>query len=268
MNLETRRPDETEPGRRVGSAWLRWLPLLLLACASIAALVSGVTHLLDFDRLMASRDWLHTAVAENRPRAIVVAALVYVGSVVISVPASLVLTVICGFLFGTVTGAVVAVCAATTGATIVFSIGRVAASDLIRRRAGPRLGRFAEGFRRDAFGYIAFLRLLPIFPFWMTNLGPAAFGVRLRTFMLATFLGLMPGAFVYAGTGAGIEDAVAVHQAAQAACRASGAAGCEARLDLRSLVTPTMLTALGALAAFALLSVVLRRRFERRTQRS
>ena len=255
-------------GRKRRTVWLRWLPLILLACASIAVLVSGVVHLVDLDRLMASRAWLHAAVAEHRPRAVALAAAIYVCSVVVSVPASLVLTMVCGFLFGTVTGALIAICSATTGAVIVFSIGRNAARDLIVRRTQSRLGRFAEGFRRDAFGYVAFLRLLPLFPFWMTNLAPAAFGVPLRTFALATLLGLTPGAFVYAATGAGLEDLFAAHEAAKTACLARGDPVCDAALDLRNLVTPSMVAGLGALAAFALLSIGLRKWVERRTFRA
>lgn len=247
-----------------GSLWRRWLPLALLACASIVVLLSGVAQLVDLDRLVASRAWLRAAVEEDRTRAVAVAALAYLCAVIVSVPATLVLTVFCGFLFGTVTGALVAIGSATTGASIVFAIGRNAARDVILRRAGPRLGRFAAGFRRDAFGYVAFMRLLPIFPFWLTNLAPAAFGVRLRTFALATLIGLTPGAFVYAATGAGIEEAVAAHEAARAECLARTGAPCDLALELRNLITPTTLAALAALAAFSLLTVVLRRWFERR----
>ncbi|WP_407943122.1 TVP38/TMEM64 family protein [Methylobacterium oxalidis] len=248
-------------GGRRGRAALRWLPLAILALASLAMLVSGAYHLLSLDRLLASRAWLQGFVEADRFRAVVVAGLVYVCAVVLSVPASLVLTIICGFLFGIVTGALLAVASATTGAAIVFSIGRGPAGDLLRRVAGPRLSRLAEGFRRDAFGYIAFLRLLPIFPFWMTNLAPAACGVRLRTFVLATMLGLLPGAFVYAATGAAIEDVVAAHESAKAACRAAGSLACDEALAVSALVTPKMVAGLAGLAAFALLSVVLRRRF-------
>ena len=109
-------------------------------------------------------------------RALVSAYCLYVGAVVVSVPATLILTMLCGFLFGIVPGAMTALCAATTGAAIVFAIGRGPGADLLRRMGGTRLAALAEGFRRDAFGYIAFLRLLPIFPFWMTNLAPAACG--------------------------------------------------------------------------------------------
>lgn len=246
-------------------AALRWLPLALLACASVAVVASGAYHLLSLDRLLASRAWLHGFVEADRARAIVVAGLLYVCAVVLSVPASLVLTMFCGFLFGIVTGALLAVVSATTGAAIVFSIGRGPVGDLMRRRSGPRLAALAEGFRRDAFSYVAFLRLLPLFPFWVTNLAPAAFGVPRRTFVLATFLGLLPGAFVYAATGAGIEDVVASHESAKAACLAAGGLGCENALSLGSLVTPKMVAGLGLLALFALSSVLLRRRLARRS---
>ncbi len=240
------------------------MPLALLVGLSLTVLVSGAAHLLSLDRLLASRLWLRAIVEADHPRALGLAYLIYVGAVVVSVPATLILTMVCGFLFGILPGALVAVCAATTGAGIVFAIGRGPASDLLRRVAGPRLGALAEGFRRDAFGYILFLRLLPLFPFWMTNLGPAAFGVGLRTFVLATGCGLLPGALVYAATGAGIEDVVAAHAEAKAACLAAGGLDCANALTLRALVTPRMVGGLAGLAAFALLSIALRRRFARR----
>ena len=155
-----------------------------------------------------------------------------------------------------------------TGHGFVFTIGRGPASELLLRRAGPRLAGLAAGFRADAFGYIAFLRLLPIFPFWMTNLAPAAFGVKRSTFVLATLFGLLPGVFVYASTGAAIEDVVLAHESAKAACLAAGGLDCDNALTLRALVTPKMMAGLAALAAFALLSVFLRRRFQRRNAAS
>ncbi|AWI90747.1 SNARE associated Golgi family protein [Methylobacterium sp. DM1] len=248
--------------------WLRWLPLLVLAALSVGILASGGAHILDLDRLSESRVWLQSLIAEDRVRAIALACLVYVGSVVVSLPATLVLTVLAGLLFGPVTGAIIAIGSSTTGAAIVFSVGRYAAGDLIRRKAGPRIGRFAEGFRRDGFGYILILRLLPIFPYWITNIAPAAFGVRLRTFALATLLGLTPGAFIYAGLGAGLEDMLSTRDAAKAACLAAGGTDCSKGIDLRALVTPGMVAALAALAGFALLTVYLRRRLERRALRA
>ena len=245
-------------------AVLRWAPLAVLLALSFAVLASGATRFVSLDQLLASRTYLASTVAENPARAMATAWLVYVACVVVSIPASLILTMVCGFLFGMMAGACLAVAAATTGAVIVFSIGRWAAADLLARRAGPRLAGLADGFRRDAFGYVIILRLLPVFPFWLTNLAPAVFGVRLATFALATLIGLTPGAFVYAATGAAMEDVVAAHEAAKAACLAASAGGCDDALPLTAFVTPKTLAGLAALAAFALASVALRHWFVRR----
>jgi hypothetical protein len=78
--------------------------------------------------------------------------------------------------------------------------------------------------------------------------------------VLATLVGLLPGAFVYAATGAAIEDVVLAHETAKAACLAADGLDCENALTLRALITPKMVLGLGALAALALISVFLRRR--------
>ncbi|MFC6744280.1 hypothetical protein ACFQFG_04085 [Methylobacterium persicinum] len=102
------------PGRRGPIA--RWLPLVFLVGLPLVALASGASHLLSLDSLLASRAWLKAFVAADYVRAMAAAYLVYLGAVVVSVPATLILTMICGFLFGIVPGALLAVCAATTGA--------------------------------------------------------------------------------------------------------------------------------------------------------
>ena len=117
----------------------RWLPLVLLLTVSAIVVVSGAAQLLSLDRLLASRIWLRGFVEAGYLRALVAAYCLYVGAVVVSVPATLILTMVCGFLFGIVPGALTAVCAATTGAALVFAIGRGPGADLLRRIGGTRL---------------------------------------------------------------------------------------------------------------------------------
>ena len=70
-------------------------------------------------------------------------------------------------------------------------------------RAGASLARLEEGFRRNSFSYLLFLRLVPIFPFWLVNIVPALLGMKPGRYALATLIGIVPGAIVYAGIGAG-----------------------------------------------------------------
>jgi uncharacterized membrane protein YdjX (TVP38/TMEM64 family) len=92
----------------------------------------------------------------------------------------------------------------TLGAVCVFLAARTAFGNLLRAKAGPALRRMEAGFRDSAFSYMLFLRLIPLFPFWLVNLVPAFLGVSLRTYVVATFVGVIPGALVYASLGNGL----------------------------------------------------------------
>ena len=111
-----------------------------------------------------------------------------------------------------------------------FSIAKSALGEYLVRRAGPRVASIAEGFRVDAFSYLLFLRLVPVFPFWLVNLVPALCGVSFKTFALATALGMIPGTFAFTFVGAGLESVVVAQEAAYRACVAAGSAGMQARL--------------------------------------
>ena len=86
----------------------------------------------------------------------------------------------------------------------VFLAARTAFHDLFHARAGASLVRLEEGFRRDSFSYLLFLRLVPVFPFWLVNIVPALLGMRLGPYVLATVIGIIPGAIVYSSLGAGL----------------------------------------------------------------
>ena len=60
------------------------------------------------------------------------------------------------------------------------------------------------GFRENALSYLLVLRLVPLFPFWLVNLVPAFLGVKLRTYVIGTFFGIIPGTLVYASIGNGL----------------------------------------------------------------
>src|SRR5207247_1482970 len=71
-----------------------------------------------------------------------------------------------------------------------------------------------QGFREDAFSYLLFLRLMPIFPFWLVNLVAAIAGLPLATFATATVIGIMPATFAFAFVGSGLESLVVAKESA------------------------------------------------------
>jgi len=160
--------------------------------------------------------------ARSAPLAIVVAitalalaayTALYIAVTALSLPCASFLTIFGGLIFGALTATVAALAGATTGATMIFLMAKSALGDCLARRAGPRVEKVAAGFRADAFNYLLFLRLVPFFPFWLVNLVPALCGVPLRTFVVASALGMIPGTFAYAFFGAGLDSAIKAQNA-------------------------------------------------------
>ncbi|HWK45102.1 MAG TPA: VTT domain-containing protein [Stellaceae bacterium] len=197
-------PATPTPKNRLGSIATRLLPLGLLAIGLAVFFGFGLQRYLTFHSLARNRAWLGEAVAQHGVLALAIYMLIYTTVVALSVPGGVILTLTGGFLFGTVTGTIATVISATLGATLLFVTARAGIGDHLRRRAGPMLGRFEAGFRRNAFSYLLMLRLLPLVPFFLINLLPAFLGVPLRTYVLATLLGIIPAVLVFASIGNGL----------------------------------------------------------------
>lgn len=255
-------PGPTPPPRR----WLRVLPVAALVLVMVLVFGSGLHRSLSWTAFLDRYEAIAGFVAANRVGSALAFVGAYVAAVALSLPGAVFFTVGGGFLFGWLLGGVASATAATLGAVAVFAIARTSFGDVLLRRAGPRLGSIARGFQEDAFSYLLFMRLVPLFPFTLVNLAAALFGVPLRTFVAATALGILPGTFAFATAGAGLGSVVDAQRAALGACRAAGGADCAATLNLRTLLTPELLVAFVALGAVALIPVVVRRLSGRRLQ--
>lgn len=183
----------------------RLLPLAILVAASAAFFAFGGEHYFTFSALAHERARLLALTA----RLGVVAPLVFIAAYAVvtalSLPIAEILTIAGGFVFGTVLGSLCAVVGATIGATVLFLAARAGFAGLLAR-IGPRARRFEAGFRDNAFHYLLVLRLIPIFPFWLVNLVAALFGMSLRSFVVATFIGIIPGATIYSSLGNGLQS--------------------------------------------------------------
>jgi uncharacterized membrane protein YdjX (TVP38/TMEM64 family) len=221
----------------------------LLAVASAAAAgfillkLTGALDHLTFAALARNREWLVARVDGLGFLAPVAFVLVYAAFTALSLPTGLLMSTLGGFLFGTAWGGSLIVIGATLGATLVFIVARSVLGDLLRARAGPFLQKLEAGFREDALSYMLVLRLVPLFPFWLVNLAPAFLGVRLSTFVVGTFVGIIPGALVFASVGTGL-----------GAILESGGSP-----DGSAFLQPRVLVPVAGLVALALIPVVAKR---------
>lgn len=220
----------------------RLLPLAILAGLAASAFAFHLDRVLTLDTLRDNRAALLAFVGANGLAAASGFIALYAAVVALSLPGAAVMTLAGGFLFGAVPGAGLSVVGATIGAASVFLIARSALGETLRRNAGPFLTKMSEGFRRDAFNYLLFLRLVPAFPFWAVNLAPALLGVRFIPFAAATAIGIVPGSLVYAAFGAGL----------------GGIFDSGAHVNPRAIFSPTLIAALVGLGFLALLPTGIR----------
>ncbi len=181
----------------------RLMPLGIIAVALAAFFALGGPEYISLDSLKANRGALTAFVADNFVLAIAGFILAYAVLVAISFPGASFLSIFGGFLFGTLAGGSAIAVGATIGAVGIFLAARYAFGDGLSKKAGPYMKKFEKGLKENEISYLFILRLIPAFPFFIVNIVPALFDVKLRNYALTTFFGIIPGCFVYASVGAG-----------------------------------------------------------------
>jgi uncharacterized membrane protein YdjX (TVP38/TMEM64 family) len=238
--MTTAASDDQMLEPKPAAGWKRFVPLAALGVGIAAFFALGLNRYLTFDELRRNRETLTSFVDAMPVLSVLLFVLVYTAAVSLSVPGAAVLTLAGGFLFGIWEGTAAVVVGATAGATLVFLAARFVLGDALRAKAGPWLAKMEAGFNEDAMSYLLVLRLVLAFPFFIVNLVPAFLGVSLRTFVIATFLGIIPGTFVFASIGAGLGSIFDTTQ----------------EFSLKGALTPQVITALVGLALLSLLPVV------------
>lgn len=159
----------------------------------------GITP--DVHMLTAYREGLEAFLMDNVLLGALLYAAVYVLVVALSLPFATPLTLLAGFLFGNMLGTGLVVVAASIGATAALVLVRFFFFDYVKASFGYRLRRVHEELRGNGFRDILILRLTPIVPFALINLGAALTPVRVSHFCFATVLGTIPFTFIYVNAG-------------------------------------------------------------------
>ena len=233
-----------DPGAHAGRpvAVKRWLAFALLLAGVVVAAV-GLGDEIRLETLRRHQDELLAFVDANPVLASLAYMAGYAALVAVSVPGAGALTLVGGFLFGWLEGAAYVLVAQSLGATAVFLIARMALRDVVLTRAGPRLRALRRGFRDNALSYLIALRVSGLFPALIVNGLPGALDIPLRTYVIATVIGLIPGTLVYSSAGAGLGEVL------------EG----QGDIGLGAVLTPQIVLSLLCLAVLALLPVVYHR---------
>ena len=132
--------------------------------------------------------------------------LAYAIATALSIPGGAILSIFGGVLFPQPLSTFCVVVGATLGASALFAAAKSALGAFLKKKAAGRLTRLKKGFKKGEISYLLFLRLVPLFPFWLVNLAAAFFGISFRTFVWTTFVGIIPGAVVFTEAGRGLSS--------------------------------------------------------------
>lgn len=177
--------------------------------ARVVAFAVGVAALLLLAYLLDARAWLVSALEWIHglgPWGPVAFCALYVLACVLLLPGS-VLSLGAGVVFGLSKGIVVVSISATLGATAAFLVGRYVARGWVERAiaANPRFHAIDAAVAREGWKIVGLLRLSPVVPFNLLNYAFGVTRVRLRDYVLASWVGMLPGVvlYVYLGSLAG-----------------------------------------------------------------
>jgi uncharacterized membrane protein YdjX (TVP38/TMEM64 family) len=169
---------------------------------------------LTLESLKANRDALAAFYQKNRFVMAAAFIAIYIIQTALSLPGAAILSLAAGAIFGAVMGTLYVNIGATVGATLAFLVARYLFHDLIQNKFGSRLEKINKELEARGFNYLLFLRLVPVFPFFLINLGAGLTRMPLRTYFLGTMLGIIPGSFVFCNAGASLATITSISEVA------------------------------------------------------
>jgi uncharacterized membrane protein YdjX (TVP38/TMEM64 family) len=182
----------------------RYGPFLAVVALIALVAVTGVWRRVDLAELQRHHAQFRAFVRAHPGESLAAYFGVYAAIATACVPGTGFLSLAGGYLFGPIVGGAVGLAGSVTGSVIVCLAVRGAFAEAVARRSGPRLRAIEAGLRREAFGYLLSLKMLPFAPFPLANIAAGLAGVRPTAFFFASLLGGAPLSFIYAGLGASL----------------------------------------------------------------
>lgn len=195
--------DQSALEPRKSSAWRRGIVLCVVATAIIAVLAAFDVRTL----LRGTMDWME----QLDPRGQVLFVLIYIAATVLLIPGSA-LGLGAGALFGVVRGSLLVSLGSTVSATCAFLLGRYLARGWVAKKIAGRASFAAidQAVAGEGWTIVLLTRLSPVFPFTLLNYAFGLTRVSLRDYVLASWIGMMPGTVLYVYLGslarAGVAD--------------------------------------------------------------
>lgn len=183
--------------------WRRALPRLALGAA-----IAGAAILLALNRDSLDQAFIESSIRDLGLWAPLGHVFVFAIATVVFLPGAI-FGLAGGALFGPLWGTALNLAGATLGATASFLIARYVAADWVRRKAGGRLEQLIAGVEAEGWRFVAFTRLVPLFPFNLLNYALGLTRIPLVHYVLASIVCMAPGTLAYTWLGHAGREALA-----------------------------------------------------------
>jgi len=178
------------------------LILLIVIGAVVALFIAfGGPEVLTLENLQKHQSSIGQWISQNLLVAVLGFAAVYVVVTALSLPGAAIMTLAGGAFFGNIYGLIAVSVASTVGASLAFLVARFLMRDTLRNRYAETVAKMDRGIAKDGAFYLATLRLVPVFPFFLINLAMGLTGMKLKTYALVSWVAMLPGTFVYVNAG-------------------------------------------------------------------
>ena len=192
------------PAKDTNAKPWRWKKLAVVGGVVLLIILfylTGLYRYLSWSSVRAHLDSWQAQVAQNLLLTLLVFFLIYYAVTALSLPVAAPLSLVAGALFGRWLGTGVVSVASTLGATTAFLMSRYVLRDWVQTRFADRLEKINRGVEKDGAYYLFTLRLVPVIPFFLINLGMGLTRMRVGTFALVSWVGMLFGTFLYVNAG-------------------------------------------------------------------
>ena len=177
--------------------------ILILAIVAVVGVFIGLDghKLLTLANLQSHQASLAQWIEANLLLAVAGYMVIYVVVTALSLPGAVIMTLAGGAFFGNIYGLLAVSLASTVGASLAFLVARLLMRDTLRSRYRETVAKMDRGVEKDGAFYLATLRLVPVFPFFLINLAMGLTSMKLRTYALVSWVAMLPGTFIYVNAG-------------------------------------------------------------------
>jgi len=185
----------------------RYLPLAILASLCALFFLFQLHHYLSFEALQKYQFIIKQWTQAHHVAAVTLYILLFMLLLACAIPGGTILCLLGGFLFGSI-AFFYALFATTAGGLILCLSVRSAIGPPATKRRYQWIKTVERGFQKNAFSYLLMLRVMPFCPCWVSNISAGALNVPIRTFLLATIIGITPATLIYVLAGRGLDKII------------------------------------------------------------